>query len=196
MSSDADLADICAETYVPPTTVQIGSDLAANVIDQGERVVVAFRGTINIEGWIRDFDALPKSHPLLGYCHSGFLSGACALVQTLTIPKDKTVVLTGHSLGGALAVLVGALRIAVGERVDTLVTFGAPRAGFRAMRALWLAHEVRQYRRGNDPVTDVPLDIPIMPYTHLANALISIGKPDPDRAWNCHSIRGYAADLR
>lgn len=189
---DADLAALCAESYLPDPTVAIGDDLAATVTETETDVIVAFRGTANPRGWMRDLDILPKSHPKIGYCHRGFLSGGSRLYQALAIPVDgRRVVLTGHSLGGALAVIYGALRIANADRVDLLVTFGAPRAGWEKLSEIWKDVEVHQYANGNDPVPDVPLTLLVSPYQHV-RALSRVGQ-SAEEPWRCHDIRRYAA---
>ena len=50
-------------------------------------------------------------HPLLGYCHSGFLEGMDTVADELSLAVDKTrpYALTGHSLGAARALVVAAL---------------------------------------------------------------------------------------
>lgn len=221
MTSDAELAHLCADAYLPGTTVAIGDDLAANVTRKDGETIVAFRGTANPKGWLRDLDALPKSHPALGYCHHGFLNGAIKLLQAVDLSSDKgSITLTGHSLGGALAIIFGALRIIGNQRVDRLATFGAPRAGYATLVGIWAplrnAGLVHQWRNGNDPVTEVPplavepiaglvlaqaayeAIMLMFPYRHVGD-LIRIGTPDRLAPWNCHFIRHYAtavADLR
>lgn len=197
MISDAELAALCADAYLPCASVVIGEDLAANIIRRDGAVIVAFRGTANPPGWLRDLDVMPKSDPMIGYCHHGFLSGAAALMQKIDLRADDRVILTGHSLGGALAVVFGALRLAVGYPVAELVTFGAPRAGYAKLVSIWkpvtgVQPAVRQYRAGNDPVPKVPLQLLAFPYRHVSD-LIRVGSPDPAEPWNCHSIRYYAA---
>lgn len=193
--NDKLLAELCLRAYLPgPRTVELGPDLAANISDLPDGgTAVAFRGTANVQGWLRDLDVLPKSHPLLGYCHRGFLAGGVRLWQHLEPPEGR-IVLTGHSLGGALAAIVGALRIASGVRVDELVTFGAPRPGYEQLRRHFLAVNVRQYVRGGDPVTRVPLDLITFPYKHIASQLTQVGKAAKE-PWLDHDIIGYGADV-
>lgn len=98
--------------------------------------LIVVRGTKEVEDWILDFDfAQVDAKPALGVqgkVHSGFHAQARAALATLVriTPKDKPVCVTGHSLGGAVAALVGAsLAVKSGHQVTSVVTFGAPKMG-------------------------------------------------------------------
>lgn len=105
--------------------------------------ILAFRGSdhLEIEDWVgnADFDLVYDPHVRGGQVHSGFQRGAAAIwpqIQNLITahrPPDHKLYLTGHSLGGALAMLTAA-RFASAQRaaeIDAIVTFGQPRAGDR-----------------------------------------------------------------
>jgi hypothetical protein len=194
---DWQLAEFCLNTYVPPCQIMVGADLACNIIDTADGIVVAFRGTVDAEGWARDFDAVPKYNHLVGWCHEGFLNGATALMQRINLPNvPDPLIFTGHSLGAALAAIVFCLRRASHERADQLVTFGSPRPGYAALGGFASGLPVREYLRGNDPVPSLPYNWTAFPYVHIREPMIGIGHADLSNAWNCHSIRGYLADLK
>lgn len=96
--------------------------------------------------------------------HSGF-HGSFGRLSTALLPiierlgaGGRPVVITGHSLGGALATLCAlAVRCRLGLRVS-LITFGSPRVGNRVFRSLFSEHIVAAWRCVNagDPVTSVP----------------------------------------
>ena len=81
-------------------------------------VFVVFRGSLSIKNWLDDFDTLMTAYPLCAGCnvHRGFYFAAqsvredvVAWTQALqTRFPSFDVVVTGHSLGGALATLVAA----------------------------------------------------------------------------------------
>ena len=100
------------------------------------RDVLAFRGTERLHDWITDLD-LSWADTGLGMVHEGFWRAAQSIVETVWLhyppPPPAGIpgpmILTGHSLGGALAVLVGWLLARKGYPVAAVVTFGQPRVG-------------------------------------------------------------------
>lgn len=167
-------------------------DVAARITAIGELDVVAFRGTVDIADWLRDFDAVPLYDPRVGSCHAGFLTGARAVLPAIINHRaleQRPRVLVGHSLGGALALVLGGLLIAAGQPPLHVETYGAPRAGFDTLANVYDGVSVAQYRNGNDPVPEVP----VFPYRHVRPRL-AIGAPhlDPIR---CHFIAAYQGSI-
>lgn len=186
--TDALLAALCSASYATPPAWQIG-DVRATRTDIGDTTVVALPGTRPrvIADWIRDADAVPLWHPLLGVCHRGFLSGALAIFPLIWRDlAGRKVIVTGHSLGGAMALPLAALIKHAGNAPIATVTFGAPRVGFAMLRAALAGVPVRQYRDGNDFVPDL-----VPPYEHAAE-LIQFGTDALDPI-DDHSIALYAA---
>ena len=182
--------------YSAPATFLAGGDVHAIVTDHDGLTVVSFRGTVptSWEDWFRDFAAWPHTdvdHPQLGRCHEGFLSGALAMLPLLqpVLPVAMPYALTGHSLGGALAIATAGLMQSVGNPPLRLTTFGAPRVGGAKLSSLLGPIRGLRFRHGDDPVPTVPK----WPYVN-------------DRAWTCvgtpardpiddHEIAGYLAAL-
>lgn len=97
--------------------------------------LLAFRGTSNPGQWVRDARILPNGHPW-GWVHKGFGDGVEAVAQDLghftAAAKGINGVkvwVTGHSLGGALAVIAAA-NLKIDQLTPTVYTYGQPRAGF------------------------------------------------------------------
>lgn len=80
-------------------------------------VIISFRGTTNIMNWMEDghFVKQPYMHCYLCEVHSGFMEDYLAVASTISnkltsiLAKypSATVLSTGHSLGGALALICG-----------------------------------------------------------------------------------------
>jgi triacylglycerol lipase len=98
--------------------------------------VLAFRGTqpTILVDWLSDLDAHQVNGPV-GKVHEGFL---CALHyiwldvwKTLQSERGmRSLWITGHSLGGALAVLAAAkLRFEKAQPINGVYTYGQPRVG-------------------------------------------------------------------
>jgi len=185
MLTHRDLAAIAHLTYSSdPTWAK--EDVHACLTEKDGYSVVAFRGTtLNPEDWLRDLDGWPAYQKGIGFCHAGFLNGVLLVKdQILKDLEGKTVILTGHSLGGALALILGAFLAQARRMPHQLVTFGAPRAGSHKLaRALKKVPELVQYRNGNDPVPEVPW-LPGF-YVH-AKQLTHIGRDAIDPLENHH----------
>ncbi|EAS02832.1 lipase family protein (macronuclear) [Tetrahymena thermophila SB210] len=105
-----------------------------------KRIVVAYRGSSNIQNWIANFQAIPVKYAGCQGClvHDGFQltlkeisDNINTCVQGLANKyQDAQVFVTGHSLGGALATL-SVLEIAkiVDPSKIVFMNFGSPRVG-------------------------------------------------------------------
>ncbi|MDX2237031.1 MAG: lipase family protein [Hyphomonadaceae bacterium] len=122
-------------------------DNEAFVAECDHFVCVAFRGTTSKTDQKTDFRvAVSKStvddHPGDVHVHSGFLAAFKSIEQPLRLALANTdaakpIYLTGHSLGGALALIASAKFAGgdlLGERIAAVYTFGAPRVGDRHFR--------------------------------------------------------------
>lgn len=187
--SDMELCAASGAAYRMSPTWASG-DVHAVAMDMRGALVVAFRGTTaDPRDWIRDIDFWPRRHPSLGWCPDGFLSGAEAIWEVCQAAlRGPRVLLTGHSLGGALALLVGAIMAALDRAPAAITTFGAPRVGMHRMRMALRAVSVREFRDGNDPVPCVP-----WAYQH-ARTPIAIGHEWADPI-SAHHVAAYQAAI-
>jgi predicted lipase len=124
---------------------------------------VVVRGTANLANVVEDADYAKAEAPDLGIpVHQGFVLDARAVwsfARPLLKPGIETR-LTGHSLGGALAVLL-AMRLRVdGQPIGRVVTFGQPKVttetGVFRFRDLPLLRIVNH----DDPVPLLPWETP------------------------------------
>ncbi|MAX81613.1 MAG: hypothetical protein CL843_15740 [Crocinitomicaceae bacterium] len=109
------------------------------LVETDRHVVIAFRGTVGYMEWINNGLVLQRQLEIPGIefplkVHSGFLEIFKSIQTHLdqywntidTLRQDKPLIITGHSLGGAIAQL-SALYLRMLE--PTVYTFGAPRVG-------------------------------------------------------------------
>jgi len=182
MTSDRDYALLCQAAYqgVPDYGTPDGARAFRASI--GGRLVICFPGSRSLQDWAVDLLAPPAldldraDHVDLGPIHVGFLERAhrCLDLVRIALLAADGYVLTGHSLGGAIALLVAALMMAEKHPPPfEIVTFGAPRVGLRPWARILTAVNIRQYRFGADVI---PL-VPTYPYQHAREPLIQVGEP-------------------
>jgi triacylglycerol lipase len=130
-----------------------------------ELIILAFRGTDSIEDWMTDVDAKLIKGPF-GKVHRGFLEALDCVWNDI----KKTIIdfqtnsqpfwITGHSLGGALAVLSAARFIEEeSKRAKGIYTFGQPRVGnatFAENFDALLKRRTFRFSNNEDIVTRVP----------------------------------------
>ncbi|MDY0815859.1 lipase family protein [Kitasatospora purpeofusca] len=161
--------------FAPPFPLQ---DTQAFTMAGEHMIVIAFRGTEpqQIRDWLSDTSTPPWPGPArTGYMHYGFgeaLESVFPDVRKAVTERrtqDQSVWLTGHSLGGALAMLAGARLLLEDPRLaaDGVVTFGQPRTCDRLLAAAYnKGFQNRMYRfvNNNDIVPQLP---PEPAYTHV-----------------------------
>jgi hypothetical protein len=124
-------------------------------------VLIAFRGTAGVADWVADLNFRGIARPY-GTVHRGFFHAfqdvQSQLLQILSAFPGVPVVLTGHSLGGALAT-VAAAEWRGQVSVARLYTFGQPAVGAGAFINFFDQHYANRFFRfvnDNDAVTRVP----------------------------------------
>lgn len=136
-------------------------------------VVVAFAGSgATVRNWLADFAFIQVPYGLSGcdscWIHSGFSTGWSerravvleAVTSALATNPSYSLVITGHSIGAAIATLAAAELRSMNHSVDTY-TFGSPRVGNSAF-ATFVTNQApglgQNYRMThfNDPVPQIP----------------------------------------
>lgn len=148
-------------------------NLAAWVCEMNDVLVVAFRGTQNLRDAFGDANIRRRRVPG-GWMHSGFRLAYLRLKDKLDPVLDKArgarVWLTGHSLGGALAVACGHEQsLVTGRDFEGIVTFGQPKLLGAVLRhTLSVPWKGRLFRFVNeaDIVTKIPPN-----YGHVGDGL-------------------------
>mgnify|MGYP002623839280 CR=1 FL=1 len=138
----------------------ITPDLRGFASANDEHVVIAFRGSTEQREWTRGRHfALVQAGP--GRAHEGFSKLLDAIWQPLlailydTRAADRHLWLTGHSAGGALA-LIAAMRLEhLGFRPAMTATFGSPRV-LDGIAAASIESPVYRVENADDPVPHVP----------------------------------------
>lgn len=152
--------------------------MAAHVVSGDGVTVVIFRGTNFTErpDWYKNLSVAFVTTPQ-GRFHSGF-TDAYDLVKAevhsyIEETKPDKLWITGHSLGGAMAVACGIDFTLNGESKPNLVTFGQPRYA-DSTGAKWIDQQFKgrymRFVRGDDIVPSVPFYVPwAFPYAHAGN---------------------------
>ena len=105
-------------------------------------IVLSFRGTDDISNWITDFKGIKvplttyagcsncKVHDGFDKSYNGIRPHVLSALQNLqNIYKGASVYVTGHSLGGALAILAALDLDQIGLNIAGVYTYGQPRVG-------------------------------------------------------------------
>lgn len=177
-------------SYGTPTGSVLGVEYLAYIAD-GE-LVIAVRGTqvsepAGVLDVLRDVLIIPwYSRDAGGFFPLGFVRGSKAILGDIKgILRDNPnipVSLTGHSLGGAIALLLGEMLVKDGFELKQCVVFGSPKVG-----KLKHLKGFTQYRNGRDVVTFLPLT------SRNPGNLVEL--PGSEGFFDDHSITEYIAKL-
>lgn len=142
-------------------------------------IYVSYRGSESIQNWVTNLDATQSEYEMWPECdcfvHSGFQKAMVSVQDDVLAEVERLMALhpsysvktTGHSLGGALA-LMNAMALLKSDIDVTMINFGQPRTGdsdFADFAMSKLSHyRVTHYK---DPVPNIPPQWPTG-YHHTA----------------------------
>ncbi|TCO62204.1 lipase (class 3) [Actinocrispum wychmicini] len=164
--------------FTPPFPL---ADTQAYTAASDNMIIIAFRGTepAQIRDWLSDVNTPPRPGPAgTGLVHFGFAEALRSVwpqvkdaVSELR-DNDQSVWFTGHSLGGALAMLAGAWLSFEDPklRADGVYTFGQPRTCDRLLASAYntaFAGRCHRFVNNNDIVPRLPPE----PVYHHVDAL-------------------------
>lgn len=191
-----DFASFCAAAYRTHTFDIGDADSAARGIVQDSPLgpVLGIPGTNNLACWLADLDCELVKSPSFGRVHAGFMTAATAMFDEVHRLKPK--IITGHSEGAALALLLAGLLALTDEAPIIVYAFEPPQITvddtLRHLLKLYTI-DTRLYRHGEDIVPMVPRLL--HDWRHPAD-LIQFGVPALP-IWNVddHAIEAVHADL-
>lgn len=145
----------------------------------GSRAVVAIAGSNDASDWRGNLAICPVPfgrHSEIRV-HRGILDHALAVSAALRplskLLANRQITFVGHSLGGAVALLLPAIwlafpSIATPPILGSMrsVTFGAPRVGNAAFNAIRPAALIEQVAADGDPIPHLPIRGPLLGYRH------------------------------
>ncbi|HZU28572.1 MAG TPA: lipase family protein [Bryobacteraceae bacterium] len=163
------------------------------VARKGDISVIAIRGTETEHQWLQDFSAIIQPVPhQQWFMHQGFsdvwnsLAGSLQKAWDTASLANARVYITGHSLGAAVALIMG-----VFHPEAFTWTFAGP-AVFSPIRGVPPAVNVIRVVNPSDLVPKAPLP-PL--YQHIGQEVDVIGAADPFDFVLQHSLATYAAGL-
>lgn len=112
------------------------------ICEEKDRIIIALRGTCNIEGWEDNFNAFPYDHEFYGKVLNGFHDafvdcGYYSLIRNYKNKLDaegvsKPLIVTGHSRGAGLALMCSWHLAKELKWIGTNINFAAPAIGDKA----------------------------------------------------------------
>lgn len=168
------------------------------------RQIISIRGTETklFKSVLTDAEYTKQLNPKLGiYVHTGFDKAMRELYDSLSLKLDTaySTRITGHSLGGALAVLLTYYLTLDGYRLEPTVTFGQPKVTNREGAEKFRNVRLLRVINGKDPVAYVPpisfITARNSPYQHAGGALVLQDAPPYEYVCSEASNLSFASDF-
>ncbi len=168
-------ANLCLRVYKNPS-IERGA-LSADVMVAATGVqYVVFTGSENLLNWLMNGIFLKEGDSFFkGKVHRGFLASFRGL-RTYVMGRltQDPIVVTGHSLGGSMAVLMARYLVHCGYNVKCVYTFGKPRVGDEDWKKDYNENVSSSYRVVNK--LDLIPTLPKIGYYHEGTSIVLDGK--------------------
>lgn len=173
MLSDRSLAGFCAASYSYQSSWdKILFEDSTNPVQLAIKYAdgisyIVFRGSDSPLDWFEDIEGVPLDDPLVGKVEMGFCHGLERRLAEIQDLLGEHTVVTGHSLGAARACIFGGMLAASKKPPLRIAAFGCPRPGYDQLTDVLKMVPMGIYRNRCDPVTFVPVPIPLIgPWQH------------------------------
>ena len=194
------LVELCQSAYSKSPDISDDLGVAQAILHNTDRaLVVAFRGTepTQINDDLADLELGPLTVPGLGLVHQGFWAAASRIAPIVADRAgDLPLYLTGHSLGGAIAIALAAYRRLNDTPTQGVITFGAPRVGIGvSLKHALATTPLTLYRHRADIVPLLPPNVsPLLDWQHPVS-LTHLGEAGLVPSIEDHAIASYRAAL-
>lgn len=151
----------------------------AILVEHDQYFCMAFRGTDELADWIDNINSHPTKE-LFGEFHRGFWNAIDRIWSQIFDDykrlnnkiQKKPLFLTGHSLGGAMAIIAASKLIHIDQPFISVYTFGQPRAMTHPTARIFnneCKSRCFRFNNNNDLVTRAPSRL--MGYSHVGTYL-------------------------
>ena len=155
--------------------------------------ILTVEGTSSMDDWVTNLKFLIRSDDT----HRGFKSNAMRTLTNMvlnyeSLEKDRVLVLSGHSLGGATATVLADLLLPNTPELH-LITIGSPRPGGRGLRKRLKDADHLRFVHGSDIVPKSPPFLTGYVHTHPEIHLKDANETRFDRVADHNAADYYTA---
>ncbi|KPA19490.1 galactose-1-phosphate uridylyltransferase [Candidatus Magnetomorum sp. HK-1] len=172
--TDAEIHSFCSENNYTDVSIGEASQLQVKFFtaNKGSYQYIVIRGTSNFDNVKSDMLAAPVYDALANiWIHKGFRDASIAVFDKLQCaypkvkPTKKTIII-GHSLGGAIANILGIYLYKNNFWIDRIITFGQPKITDKKGLSLYLSLPLIRIVGEGDIIACVPPKTGLFTYVH------------------------------